>query len=64
MQRGAGGCRERREKKRGVRRTMKLCSPSKMFDTLHIGFQLSGWKSDIDRQRRWCVLKRPLVVNI
>jgi hypothetical protein len=36
--------------------TIKLRSPVRMVDTLHAGFQVSGWKSLIDRHRRVLVL--------
>ena len=43
---------------------MKLYKPVSMVDTDHMGFQLSGWKSLMDRQRRRFVLKRPEGVSI
>jgi len=33
--------------------TMKLRSPVRIVDTDHAGFQVSGWKSLIDRQSLW-----------
>ena len=39
-------------------------APVRMLATLHMGFHVSGWKSDIERQRRMFVAKRPLGVYI
>ena len=38
---------------------MKDRRPVRMVLTLQAGFQVSGWKSEIERQRRVLVLKRP-----
>lgn len=43
-------------------RTMKDSSPVKMVPTLHSGFQVSGWKSLMDRQSRVLVWNRPFGV--
>lgn len=43
---------------------MKLSKPVRMVATDHAGFQLSGWKSEILRQRRVLHLNRPLGVII
>ena len=45
-------------------RTMKLSSPVRMVATDQAGFQLSGWKSLMERQRRVLISKRPLGVSI
>ena len=38
---------------------MKESSPVRIVDTDHAGFQVSGWKSDIERHSLMFVLKRP-----
>ena len=38
--------------------------PVRMVETDQVGFQLSGWKSDIERQSRVSGRKRPLGVTI
>lgn len=43
---------------------MKLYSPIRMVLTLHMGFQDSGWKSDMLRQRRLEHANRPFGVII
>jgi hypothetical protein len=39
-------------------------SPVKMVDTDHAGFQVPGWKSDMERQSLVLVANRPLGVII
>lgn len=41
---------------------MKLRRPVRIVDTLHAGFHVSGWKSDIERQRRVLTLNLPFGV--
>lgn len=36
----------------GASSCMKLYKPIRIVPTDHTGFQVSGWKSDIERQRR------------
>lgn len=43
---------------------MKLSNPVKMVETLHAGFHVSGWKSDILKHNLVFVLNRPLGVII
>lgn len=43
-------------------RTIKLSSPVKMVDTDQAGFQVSGWKSLIDKQSLVLHLNLPLGV--
>lgn len=44
--------------------TMKLSNPVKIVATDQAGFHVSGWKSDMLKQRRVFVLKRPFGVNM
>lgn len=44
--------------------SMKLYNPIRIVLTLHMGFQLSGWKSDMLRQSRLEQAKRPFGVII
>lgn len=39
-------------------------TPCKIDATLHMQFQVSGWKSDMDKQMRWSGWKRPDGVNL
>ena len=43
---------------------MKESRPVSTVETLHTGFHVSGWKSDIERQRRVSGRKRPDGVTI
>lgn len=44
--------------------SIKESNPVKTAETDHSGFQVSGWKSDIDRQSFWLHLKRPCGVHM
>ncbi len=44
--------------------SMKDSRPVRMDATLHMGFHVSGWKSDMERHSRRLVSKRPFGVSI
>lgn len=44
--------------------TMKDCSPTRMEETDHMGFHVSGWKSLRLKHSRVSTLNRPLGVHI
>lgn len=48
----------------GADSPMKDMRPVMMVETDHIGFHDSGWKSDMERQRRRFGLNLPLGVSI
>ena len=48
----------------GAESSINACNPIKIVDTDHIGFHVSGWKSDMDKHKRVLGLKRPEGVNM